>query len=199
MSEPTQPPWESSFRHRMKALRDRQGRTQAELATLATAAGLAFHQQTIQRIESGARPLRLNEAGVIADALGAKLTDMMRPETAESAREELERNLRSLVGISQIYGNPFAMEANEVDAYLSDAISARDHYLEVCKQLNVSHDAAVMSRFDEDTAFADEVLALLVKASGWWQGASEAYPGKAEERGWSFSRPYGLKTGESDV
>jgi transcriptional regulator with XRE-family HTH domain len=50
----------------MKNLREARGMTQTDLAKALRSEGLPFHQQTIQRIESGERPVRLNEAHLIA-------------------------------------------------------------------------------------------------------------------------------------
>lgn len=78
MSEEPYPyTWESNFRSRMKTRREQQGLTQTELAKRLKAYGLPFHQQTIQRVEAGDRPLRLDEAFAIAEVLGVELTDMV--------------------------------------------------------------------------------------------------------------------------
>jgi transcriptional regulator with XRE-family HTH domain len=70
--------WERNFRERMVRMREAKGMTQTDLArTLKTDFGLPFHQQTIQRIESGERPVRLNEANLIAQTLHADLFTMM--------------------------------------------------------------------------------------------------------------------------
>jgi transcriptional regulator with XRE-family HTH domain len=70
--------WERNFRERMVRMREAKGMTQTDLArALKTDFGLPFHQQTIQRIESGERPVRLNEANLIAQTLHADLFTMM--------------------------------------------------------------------------------------------------------------------------
>lgn len=51
--------------------------------------GLPFHQQTIQRIENGKRPVRLNEAILIARELGVRLETMTESEPA-SARAVMQ-------------------------------------------------------------------------------------------------------------
>lgn len=58
----------------LKAVRQRAGKTQAELAEMLTEAGYPMHQQTILKIESGSRPLRLSEATVIAEKLSVPLS-----------------------------------------------------------------------------------------------------------------------------
>jgi len=69
--------WERNFRERMARMREALGMTQTDLARSLKAFGLPFHQQTIQRIESGERPIRLNEANLIAQTLDADLLTMM--------------------------------------------------------------------------------------------------------------------------
>lgn len=69
--------WEQNFRTHMKRLRERNAWTQTELARqLKGQFGLPFHQQTIQRIESGERPVRVNEAYLIADLFGVSVDSM---------------------------------------------------------------------------------------------------------------------------
>lgn len=50
--------------------------TQTDLARELQRYGLRFHQQTVQRIEAGERPVRLNEAYVIAQVLDVDLRSM---------------------------------------------------------------------------------------------------------------------------
>lgn len=68
--------WERNFVAEMVRLREAKGLTQTELARLLKDHRLAFHQQTVQRIEAGDRPIRLNEAFLIAKVLGARLDSM---------------------------------------------------------------------------------------------------------------------------
>ncbi|SHW83022.1 Helix-turn-helix [Mycobacteroides abscessus subsp. abscessus] len=69
-------PWESNFREEMKRIRKLLGWSQTELATHVKDRGLPFHQQTVQRIEAGERPVRLDEAYVIAECLDVDLYTM---------------------------------------------------------------------------------------------------------------------------
>lgn len=68
--------WESNFRMQMRLLREVKGLTQTDLAKSLKVWGLPFHQQTIQRIETGERPVRLDEAFLIARELGVSLDYM---------------------------------------------------------------------------------------------------------------------------
>ena len=61
----------------MRELREKKGWSQGDLATELSSRGLSLHRQTIQKIEAGTRPLKLDEADLIADALGADMDWML--------------------------------------------------------------------------------------------------------------------------
>ena len=90
------PAWEDNFIQRMKELRTAK-MSQTELARQLSRRGLPFHQQTVQRIEKGERPLRLNEALEIAEILGSDPADMARPVTSD------EQELQHAIGEVQFY------------------------------------------------------------------------------------------------
>lgn len=78
-----------NFAVQMSERRRAKGWSQTELAKRVTEAGIKFHQTTVQRIESGERPLRLTEALAIADALDAKFEAMLRGDSIELIYGEL--------------------------------------------------------------------------------------------------------------
>ena len=90
------PAWEDNFIARMKELRTAK-MSQTELARQLSDRGLQFHQQTVQRIEKGERPLRLNEALEIAEILGSDPADMTRPMTSD------EQELQHAIGEVQFW------------------------------------------------------------------------------------------------
>src|SRR4029450_4161698 len=72
--------------------RKAKGYSQSDLAGLLEQRGLPFQQQTILKIEKGPRPLRLEEAFVIADILGielSSLTEQFGNETIAAAATEI--------------------------------------------------------------------------------------------------------------
>lgn len=69
----------TNFAAHMRRLRNLSGISQAELARRAVAAGQPMHQQTIAKIESGQRPIGLDEAEALATLLGRPLSTMLRP------------------------------------------------------------------------------------------------------------------------
>lgn len=78
--------WERNFREQVRRAREARSMTQTDLAKALKAFGLPFHQQTVQRIEQGERPVRLNEAYLIAQVLDLSL-DTMTATSTPSARE----------------------------------------------------------------------------------------------------------------
>lgn len=92
-----QPPrWEEAFAGNLRRLRELAGWSQSELARRAAAEGLAFHQQTVQRIERGERPVRLNEAMVLVEIVGSDLEQMLEPVNEEMAASELIEAARTV-------------------------------------------------------------------------------------------------------
>lgn len=79
-------PWERNFREQMARIREQRGMTQTDLARRLAAWGLPFHQQTVQRVESGQRPVRLNEALLICRELNVSL-DSMTTTSAPKLRD----------------------------------------------------------------------------------------------------------------
>ncbi|MCI3272117.1 helix-turn-helix transcriptional regulator [Streptomyces cylindrosporus] len=68
---------EDIFVRQMKRLRVAQGLSQAELADRVGELGGSLYQQTIAKIESGQRALRLQEADLIAKALRSSVSEML--------------------------------------------------------------------------------------------------------------------------
>lgn len=79
-------PWEANFREHMKRLRESKGMSQSELARQLKQRGLSYHQQTVQRVEGGDRPIRLDEAFQIASVLGSRV-DLMIASPNTSATD----------------------------------------------------------------------------------------------------------------
>lgn len=75
-------PWEDNFRQHVKLRRELLELTQTDLAKQMKRKGFAFHQQTIQRIENGDRPIRLDEAFMLAEILQSRISTMTSPPDA---------------------------------------------------------------------------------------------------------------------
>ncbi|QOC27425.1 helix-turn-helix transcriptional regulator [Microbacterium hominis] len=83
--------WEANFRANVKDQREAVGMTQTDLARAMRERGFGFHQQTVQRVESGERPVRLDEAFSIAEILGVPLDALASNERLQRAQSELRR------------------------------------------------------------------------------------------------------------
>lgn len=70
-------PWEKAFAAEVARLRTEAGMSQRALTKTINEQGLSFHQSQLRRIELGERPIRLNEAYVVAAALGRSVTDLL--------------------------------------------------------------------------------------------------------------------------
>jgi transcriptional regulator with XRE-family HTH domain len=90
----------------MRLLREARGISQAEIATRVTRLGVPLPQQTIARIETGKRALRLE---VIARALSSDLLEMVSdPVEVRDARKQLAEAIKHL---DQAHDERFDAEA----------------------------------------------------------------------------------------
>ncbi len=104
-------PLGQTFAREVRRLRELRGLSQTDLATqLRERYGLKFHQATIDRVEKGARPCRLDEVYALAEVLGSTVDDMLADwSNAEDAFRELtsigmrahETEFRISMGIQQ--------------------------------------------------------------------------------------------------
>ncbi|MFG1800209.1 helix-turn-helix domain-containing protein [Micromonospora carbonacea] len=78
-AEVERPDPEEGFRVRMRQLRQALGCSQQRFAEEMSARGFNWHQTTVAKVEVGQRLVSLAEALGVADALGAKLDDMVAP------------------------------------------------------------------------------------------------------------------------
>lgn len=63
----------------LQLLRKDSGLSQSDLAERLTERGVPFRQQTVLKIEKGSRPLRVDEAAIIAEVLDLSVDDLLRP------------------------------------------------------------------------------------------------------------------------
>jgi len=99
------------FAREVRRLRELRGLSQTDLAAqLREQYGLKFHQATIDRVEKGVRPCRLDEVYAVAEVLGSTLDDMLADwSNADDAFRELttiaarahETEFRITMGIQQ--------------------------------------------------------------------------------------------------
>jgi transcriptional regulator with XRE-family HTH domain len=65
---------EETFGGNLRAMRERSGMSQADLARAMTERGKPWHQQTVTEAEAGRRPLRLSETKTLSQILGTTVT-----------------------------------------------------------------------------------------------------------------------------
>ncbi|GGK64053.1 helix-turn-helix transcriptional regulator [Ornithinimicrobium pekingense] len=95
--------WESNLRERLVQWRERRGWTQTDLAReLRNRYGLPFHQQTVQRVESGVRPVRLNEAYAIAQLFELELGELTESHgTPRAVKLAIQNGLSNLSQLAE--------------------------------------------------------------------------------------------------
>lgn len=92
----------SSPAARVRSTREGAGLTQTALAELARSQGFPFHQQTIAKIESGERPLRVDEAARLAEVLA--VSPSWLAGFSESAHEFRAGYLAGIVAAREALG-----------------------------------------------------------------------------------------------
>ncbi|MBA8920414.1 helix-turn-helix transcriptional regulator [Nesterenkonia jeotgali] len=111
---------EENFCVNMKLLRESKGWSQADLAEALRPLGLDLHRQTIQKIESLIRPVKLNEAHAIAQALGDHVDEMVSSPALRFMSDELtdldDKIVTAQKALEEVYSAQrqiaFLMDAN---------------------------------------------------------------------------------------
>ena len=88
---------EEHFRKNLRARREALGVSQAALAEDLERLGYPLVQQTIAKIESGKRPVRLDEAVALARALDTSLDQLSHPTLPETSKD-VRAQLKALRG-----------------------------------------------------------------------------------------------------
>ncbi|WP_159030531.1 helix-turn-helix domain-containing protein [Streptomyces sp. CB01201] len=130
---------EHRFVSNMKRLRAMLGLSQAELAEKIVALGGNMYQQTIAKLESEQRALRMSEADIIATALGTTVADMLRHRSVAIGRA-------SAPSLDEVRRELMAVEADLSQATLRSRQAAAE--LERARQL------VAMSQAESDRAQA---------------------------------------------
>lgn len=132
MTAPEWRSWERNFIQQMALLRERRGMTQTDLAKRLKAFGLPFHQQTVQRVEAGERPVRLDEAHMIAHVLDADLSSMtiaadpgMR-EVRYAVDDLMRRSQGVVYNVDEDLGGFITEAINPLILVISDIVGSKD-------------------------------------------------------------------------
>jgi len=123
--------------------------SQTELARRIASYGLPFHQPTVQRVESGERPIRLNEAIVLCDILALELPEALQPETVERATQALLNFLRTARrDWEYILGNLGDLR-DQVDAARQVLLMERDLYVHAIQAMGGDYDGDLAQSAEE--------------------------------------------------
>jgi len=141
-------PWERTFVENVTRARKAADMSQTELGKRIAAKGLPFHQQTVQRIENGSRPVRLNEAVVIAEVLYLEFPDVMMPKTAERATETFAMQMGFARREWESIGVQMSDLAERVDSEKQGFFTERSFYVRTMQGVAEQHDAAFASEAD---------------------------------------------------
>ncbi|MCA0295707.1 MAG: helix-turn-helix transcriptional regulator [Actinobacteria bacterium] len=143
-------PLGQTFAREVRRLRELRGLSQTDLAAqLRDRYGLKFHQATIDRLEKGSRPCRLDEVYALAEVLGSTVDDMLADwSSADTA-------FRELTSIARRAGETEYRIAMGLQQELAAIDGDRER---VVAGLARSRDSADS---DQVQAWAEEVLELL--------------------------------------
>lgn len=141
-------PWEAALRENMRRVREAADMSQTELGKRLADRGLPFHQQTIQRIESGDRPVRLNEAMIISEVLGVDLDQLVRVLSPERLTEGIQHVLENAEMDSETTHPILIQHLRTLARDLENVESARRFYLDSLGKLGRKPDRKVMTRCD---------------------------------------------------
>ena len=177
MTDDDAPPglWERNFRERMAELREAKGMTQTDLArVLRDRHGLRFHQQIVARIEAGERPVRLDEAYLIAQVLETNLsamtavtgsTDSLRM-ALQLAQGRLTAAAAGLVVFLDDGAEELAPLTDELENAWTAYISAQENYgVEADDKLVHKGLTHTLRRFEEAFTDARDKLASVIDLS----------------------------------
>ena len=143
-------PLGQTFAREVRRLRELRGLSQTDLAAqLRERHGLKFHQATIDRLEKGVRPCRLDEVYALAEVLGSTVDDMLADwSSADSA-------FRELTNIARRAGETEYRIAMGIHQELAAIDGDRERVVAGLARSSDSDDG------DQVRAWAEEVLELL--------------------------------------
>ncbi|MFG2671171.1 helix-turn-helix transcriptional regulator [Streptomyces sp. NPDC048445] len=114
---------EKLFGARLRVLREQWGYSQEELSRVMQKAGFKWQQTTTAKTEAGKRPVRLNEAHVLAAHFGVSIDDML---SEEFISEEIDASVaafnlgRSILAATQMRFEALQAHRNAVDSEIEE-------------------------------------------------------------------------------
>lgn len=150
----------------VQAQRESKGWSMTEFAAMLSAAGLSnFHPTTVGRMERGERPVRLNEAVIIAQVLGSTLDDLVveplpGDEEVKEAMENIERLSKDAAVTFkriELWRTMLATTVEELDARLREGAIHPEHKEDVEASLESARGMLNEDRFSH---WVDKIEAL---------------------------------------
>lgn len=106
----------------VRELREARGLSQAELARELGALGFEYHQTTIGKLESGARPLRIGELYAMAAVFGVSATDLLDAAAGKDGQGEF----RTASALRDREAKAFRDAARQYGGALLEMVAAAD-------------------------------------------------------------------------
>lgn len=149
-SESGQPlPWEAAFSSSVERARKAAQMSKEEFARRLREYGLSFYAHTVEKIESGAQPIRLNEALVISKVLQVEL-----PQVTGTMRAEQ---------ISQVYSKKLAKTVREWEKVV-DLLNAAHHKVAEARQDSINLHSSYIEEMALGKGSPDTELVASMKA-----------------------------------
>lgn len=117
------------------------GLSQSDLAQALTDRGASFQQQTILKVEKGSRPLRLEEAALLADVLHVPVTNLLRSEDDE---EMIAAQIALNQAMTEV--RRLAARTDELRRELEDTVAQMDEAKDQMVQAQARQVAAIEER-----------------------------------------------------
>lgn len=144
----------------LRRLRIERGWTQEEVARRMKAFGYDYHQTMIAKVESGGRPLRVNELAAFASLYGIRLDQLVYPEVSGESVAELLVDVRLLEAKrTRLYDREAQLRSKVLDAQADLAEMQREvdvvHASRVLCDLHIEFLNDNLARVDPDRSPAE--------------------------------------------
>lgn len=114
---------QAAFGRNMREVRRSRGISQGQLVELLAERGLHLHRQSVQKIEKSGRPLKFDEAVLIAEVLNTDVEEMLQPAGEYGLYQSL-RNQRTRLNYAQANLSTAVAEVGQALQRVSEARDA---------------------------------------------------------------------------
>jgi transcriptional regulator with XRE-family HTH domain len=173
---------EQRFAANLRAAREESGVSQSRLAEEMAARGWPWHQQTVTRVESGRRMVRLGEAKAVAEILETSLDRLTQPTEEMRAVEMLAAWIRAAETAYRSIAGETA-ELLRAKQWLRDHPAVTDIDPAAGKMvLDAAAEARKVLRLTPEGA-VERGVAQMAAAKGWFRDAATLRPRSINEAG----------------